>query len=373
MAPVEQNARGSSVLAAVFAWACAVLCACGPTSATPCEGPGVLCRVAGTGLAAFDGDGKPAKETSLYLPSAVRRGPDGLVYVMDFNNHRLRRVDGDGALRTVVGIGLHAVAVEGATALMTPLENPIDFGFDAEGAIVLVAYHDPRILRVGAAGVVEVLAGTGDLGDDGDGGPALAAHFTQLAGMAVAADGRIAVSDDKAHRVRIVDGTTVKAVAGESGNAGFAGDGGLATEARLSSPRGLAFDAEGRLYVADSGNHRIRRIDTNGLVTTVAGNGTPGAGGDDGPATEAELRGPEGVFVAADGSLYVADTGNHRIRRVDAAGVISTFAGSTRGSSGDGGQATAAQLQSPSRIDGSDEALLIADQRNHLVRAVGLR
>jgi sugar lactone lactonase YvrE len=116
-----------------------------------------------------------------------------------------------------------------------------------------------------------------------------------------------------------------------------------------------------------------RSVDTNGLITTVAGNGSPGAGGDDGPATEAELRGPEGVFVAADGSLYVADTGNHRIRRVDAAGVISTFAGSTRGSSGDGGQATAAQLQSPSRIDGSDEALLIADQRNHLVRAVGLR
>lgn len=256
---------------------------------------------------------------------------------------------------------------------MTPLENPIDFAFDAEGAIVLVAYHDPRILRVGAAGVVEVLAGTGDLGDDGDGGPALSAHFTQLAGMAIAVDGRIAVSDDKTHRVRVFFGTTVEAVAGESGNAGFVGDGGLAMNARLSSPRGLAFDVMGNLYVADTGNHRVRRVGVDGVIETVAGVGTAGDDGDEGPATDAQLRSPEGVFVATDGSLYIADTGNHRIRRVDATGTISTFAGSTRGSSGDGGPLLAAQLQNPSRVDVSDEAVLIADQRNHLVRTTALR
>jgi hypothetical protein len=165
---------------------------------------------------------------------------------MDFNNHRLRRVDGDGALRTVVGIGLHAVAVEGATALMTPLENPIDFGFDAEGAIVLVAYHDPRILRVGAAGVVEVLAGTGDLGDDGDGGPALAAHFTQLAGMAVAADGRIAFADASNYlyvaRPTPKDSKIDYELAG-GGPVGFLGPG---------RSMGLQFDAQGDLTVCDS-------------------------------------------------------------------------------------------------------------------------
>ncbi len=349
------------------------LAACSPAAAPPCEGAGVICRVAGTGLAAFAGDGKPATETALYLPSAVRRGPDNLIYVMDFNNHRLRRVGSDGAMRTAIGVGLHAFAVEGANALATPLENPVDFGFDESGAVVFVSYHDPRILRVGAPGTLEVLAGTGDVGDDGDEGPALAARFHQLAGMSIAPDGRIAVSDDEAHRIRVLEAGTMRSVAGTSENAGFSGDGGPAKDALLDAPRGLAFDVEGRLYLADSGNHRIRRVEKDGTITTVCGNGTKGAGGDGGLAKDASLDSPEGVAVGADGSLYVADTGNHRIRRVDPNGVIGTLVGSDAGFDGDGGAATLAHLRGPSRISLDGDVLFVADQRNNVARLVFLR
>jgi hypothetical protein len=333
----------------------------------------MICRVAGDGSASFDGDGKPAVASGLYLTSTVRRGPDGLVHVLDFNNHRLRRVEADGTLRTVIGNGVHAVAVEGASALATPLENPIDFAYDASGAVVLIGYHDPRILRVGSAGVVEVLAGTGYASDDGDGGPALEASFTQLSGLAIAPDGRVAVCDDLTHRVRVLMDGKVAAVAGSSGVPGFSGDGGPATEAQLDTPRGLAFDTEGNLYVADSQNHRIRRIGVDGLITTIAGTGEAGQSGDEGPALEATLREPNGVEVAPDGSVLVADTGNHRIRRIDASGTIRTLAGSAAGFSGDGGLARQAELRGPNRVTATVDAVYIGDQRNHAARVVFLR
>lgn len=348
------------------------LVGCGPSEA-PCEGPGVICRLAGNGVASYDGDGKPALDSGLYLPSTVRLGPDGLVYVMDFNNHRLRRVTKAGSLETVIGVGVHAVAVEGAAALETPLENPLDFAFDASGGVVLISYHDPRILRVGGAGIVEVLAGTGTPGDDGDDGPALLARFTQLSAIAVAPDGRIAVADDVTHRVRMLIDGQVVAVAGVSGDKGFSGDGGPATLARLDSPRGLAFGMDGALFVADSGNHRVRRIDTEGVITTLAGNGKEGLEGDGGPALEAALREPSGVDVSLDGSIVVADTGNHRIRSIDANGTIRTLAGTTVGSSGDGGPATLAQLRAPLRATATSESVFVGDQRNHVARVIHLR
>lgn len=350
-----------------------MLVGCGPADTALCSGVGVICRVAGSGLPAFDGDGKPADHSALYLPSAVRRGPDGLTYVMDFNNHRLRRIDTDGALRTVVGVGLHAIAVEGANALATPLENPNDFGFDAAGCVVLIAYHDPRILRVGDDGAIEVLAGTGDVGDDGDDGPARSARFTQTAAMAIAADGRVAVSDDLAQRVRVLEDGIVKAVAGVSGIAGSKGDGGPAKLAQLDAPRGLAFDMQGALYIADSGNHRIRCVAPGGTITTVVGNGSAGFGGDGGPALAASLKGPEGLAFGADGSLYIADTGNHRVRHVDTNGIITTVAGSEAGFAGDGGPAVLAQLHSPSNVSATEDALYVADQRNHVARVILLR
>jgi hypothetical protein len=338
-----------------------------------CGEPGIICRVAGTGEQTFNGDGLPADETALNLPSAARLGPDGLLYVMDFNNMRLRCLMADGTVRTVAGNGDHAYAASGANALRSPLENPIDFAFTADGGLLMVAVHDPRVLSVPAGGTVGVLAGRG-AGDDGDGGWARAALFTELTALAVAPDGSVFVSDGGAHRVRVVrpDGS-IHAYAGD-GVDGDAGDGGPALEAHLGRPSQLALDAAGNLYVADMRYSRVRRVDAaTGRIETVAGTGEAGFSGDGGPATEARLRWPMGVALDADGALLIADTDNHRVRRVAPDGTIATIAGSTRGDDGDGGPATDAHLDGPAYLSVAGDVLYIADMRNQVVRALQLR
>ncbi len=343
----------------------------------PCAGAGTICNVAGTGLAGFDGDGRPATETAFYLPSAARVAADGRVSVMDFNNHRLRRLDKDTVVHTTAGNGVHSVATAGAPATSSGLENPVDFAFAPDGTAVFVSYHDPRVLRVSAAGVIEVVAGTGDLGDAGDGGDALKATFNELVAIAVAPDGAIYVSDDKQQRVRVIRQGKVDNFAGTTGVRDYKGDGGPATQAALAIPLGLAVDGKGRVYIADSSNDVIRRVDDKGVIATVAGNGKEGFDGDGGPATKATLFTPHGVAVAADGTMYIADNGNDRVRKVDPGGVITTFAGCTiggvtAGSGGDGGPATAAQLHGPNYLHLGPDALYIADQLNNRVRLVFL-
>jgi DNA-binding beta-propeller fold protein YncE len=354
-------------------WALAVLVAagCGPEPAPPCAGVGVICPLAGTGDAAFNGDGRPPTETALYLPTTVRPAPDGLVHVMDFNNMRLRRID--GLMQTVVGSGLHQIATPGAHALDSGLENPIDFAFAPDGRLVLVSIHDPRVLALADDGTLEVLAGSDVLGDDGDGGPALEATFTELEALAIGADGTIFLSDGLSNRVRAVrpDGT-VQACAG-SGVEGYAGDGGPAALAALYHPQGLTLDDGGNLYIADTYNHVIRRVDRDGVIETIAGTGAAGLSGDGGPATQAELQFPGGVHVAPDGTLYVADTFNHRVRHIDAAGVITTVAGTAEGYDGDGGPATLARLRGPYAVHAGDDALYVADTLNHVARVIQLR
>lgn len=336
------------------------------SACSPCdEAPGTFCRIAGSGRTGFNGDGLTARETDFYQVTAARRGPDGLVYVMDFNNHRLRRVGNDGNVQTVVGNGEHDVAREGEPATSSPLENPIDFAFSPDGVLHLVMLHDARVLRI-VDGKVEVFAGGESLGDSGDGGPARSARFTQLAGMVFAKDGTLYLADELTHRVRRVQNGVVHPVAG-TGEPGFSGDGAVARQAQLSYPRGLALDAaEEHLYIADAGNNVVRRVRlANGLIETVAGTGESGGSGDGGPAMEARLDRPSGVVVAEDGTLYIADTDNHRVRRVTPDGMIQTVAGTgTRGSEGGGGTATEAQLAGPFGLafDGPDK-LIVSELR----------
>lgn len=344
-----------------------------PAKAAPCGGPGVICRVAGTGEAGFNGDGLSPLKTQLNLPTAVRLGPDGLLYIMDFNNMRLRCLRADETFDTIVGNGVHTFAIAGADARNSPLENPIDFGYLPDGRVVFVSLHDPRVLGMASDGTIDVLAGTGEVGDFGDGYSAWVAKFRELSGIAVAPDGSIFVSDDEANRVRIIrPDHTVDAYAG-TGAAGYGGDGGLAINAALNHPEGLALDTAGNLYIADTYNHRIRRVDAKtGLIETIAGKGTAGLSGDGGPANEAELHWPKGITVAPDRGLYLSDTFNHRIRRIDSNGLISTFAGTVRGSAGDGGPADVAQLKGPTYIEATERALYIADTQNQVVRVVEL-
>lgn len=355
--------------------------ACGE-EAQPSSRAGIIERVAGTGELGFNGDGRTAFATMFYLPSSVRPGPDGLVYVMDFNNHRLRRIEADGTVRTIAGSGLHSLATLGVPALDSPLENPIDFAFTADGTLLLVPLHDPRVLAIGADGVLRSIAGTSEQGDDGDGGPADAARFTELTGIAVGPGGEVYVADGGARRVRVVrpDGI-VHAFAGRGllgggsgGEGGDLGDGGLAVECRLGRPEGLAVAPDGSVLFADSKAHAIRRVRPDGVIETVAGTGEKGFSGDGGPAREAMLSAPEGVALGPDGVVvYAADSGNQRIRRIDEQGRIETIAGSGDwGLSGDGGPALLATLNGPSRLFVTDDAVTFADMRNGCIRRVGL-
>ena len=324
----------------------------------------------------FNDDGRPPLDTDLDLLSDVRRGPDGRIYLMDFNNMRLRVIGDDGLVETIAGNGVHGYAFTGVQATDSPLENPIDFAFLPDGQIAIVSYHDPRILVFGPDGVLHAIAGDGKVGrtgDEGDGGAALSAEFIQLDGIAVGADGALYVSDSLANRVRMVKDGVVTTVAG-TGEGAYAGDGGPATEAALHWPTALNFDAAGNLLIADQENHAIRRIAPDGTITTVAGTGEAGFGGDGGPATDARLDEPDGVVAADDGTLYIADRTNHRIRMVAPDGTISTIAGTgDKGFSGGGGPALEATFGFVARVQLDGDCLLVADQSNSCAREIFLR
>lgn len=354
----------------------ALLAGCNEDECT--DAPGDLCLLVGTGEYGFNRDGLAGAKTDLYLPSAARLGPDGHIYVVDFNNQRLRRLDDAGRIETIAGSGFHAIATVGIPVLVTPLENPIDLAFDSAGRVVFVSYHDPRVLLMADDGTLHSLAGaadgiTGVLGNEGDGGPAEQALFIQLDGIAVTPDDVIYVSDSLANRVRKIEDGMIDTVAG-TGEAAYAGDGGPGTAASLHWPTALELDAEGNLYIADTLNHVIRKLALDGTITTLAGTGVEGKAGDGGPATAAQLSQPFGIALDPfDESLYIGDRGNFRIRAVRADGTIETVAGTGRQGSGDEGSAMDSPLGFTARLALDGERLLIADQSGSRIWYLVLR
>ncbi len=329
-----------------------------------CNEPGVVCEVAGNGTAGFNGDGKPAVETSFYLPSIARRGPDGLVYVMDLNNMRLRRVTDDGMVTTVAGNGLHLGATDGAAAVESSLESPVDFDFFVDGRVVLASAHDPRLFSIENDGTLKLLAGNGlvgALGNEGDRGPATEARFIEVSGVAIANDGTIFVSDRQANRIRKISSDGIITTLYGTGASGI-----------LKEPEQIILDNDGNLLVADSGNHVVRKISPAGEMTIVAGSLTSGFSGDGGLATEAQLSSPAGLALAPDGRLFIADRFNRRVREVAADGTITTIAGTgTPGPSGNFGPALEAEFGYVAHLSlDSDGGLLVADQSNQCVRKI---
>ena len=302
----------------------------------------------------------------------------GNLFIADTNNHSIRRVDAaTEVITTVAGTGTQGFSGDGGPATSASLSFPVDVAVDASGNLFIAETGNHRIRRVDAATeVITTVAGTSTPGFSGDGGPATSSSLANPRGVAVDAFSNLFIADRGNGRIRRVDGVTgvITTVAGTS-TPGFSGDGGPATSAKLS-PSGVAVDAVGSLYIV-SGNHRIRRVDgATEVITTVAGTGGffGGFSGDGGPATSASLSSPAGVVVDAMGSLYIADSGNHRIRRVDAdTEVITTVAGSgTPGFTGDGGPATSASLRGPGAIalDASGNLFISADNRVRRVEGI---
>ncbi len=330
---------------------------------------GTITTVAGNGTAGYSGDGGPAIHAELYDPEAVTVDAHGNLFIADSNNERIRRVDGStGAITTLAG---GAGVADGGPAAGAELWLHWPGGIlyssgvalDASGNLFIADTENDRVRRVDASsGIITTVAGNGTLGYTGDGGPATAAQLNYPSGVAVDSAGNLFIADHDAQRVRRVDASTgvITTVAG-NGTIGYGGDGGPATSAALSA-WDVAVDSSENLFIADGDADRVRRVDAStGVITTVAGNGTIGYSGDGGPGTNAELFLPNGVAVDGADNLFIADTDNSVVRRVDGrTGIITTVAGG--GSGGEGGPATGALLFRPSSVAVSAAGnLFIAD------------
>jgi cysteine-rich repeat protein len=446
------------------------------------ERDGTLSTLAGTGAPGFSGDGGPASEAALSSPFAVAVDPFGGVLIADSGNKRIRRVDPDGTIFTVVGNGEDGTPVDGdfgfaaaigapgpiavdadgriaflvsslssVTVLIVGLDGTLSsivvpglfavrvVAFDSGGALIGVVPERGQVVQIATDGSQTVIAGSsvvdnfGQSGFSGDGGPAVAAQLNDPSDLAVDDFARILVADSDNRRVRriAVDGTittvagngteadgdagnlattatlnepmgiafdregriyfsdpndcrvrrieqdgTMRTIAGStdgrfsSGAYGFSGDGGPAVNARLAAPSGIAIDEDGRVFIADRDNARVRRVDVDGTITTIAGNGAPAPVSAGVPATEASLFEPTGVALDTEGRVLIAERGRSRVLRIEADGTIAIIAGTgVEGSAGDGGPATEAQLDHPQAV--ALDALgrvLIADQFNGVRR-----
>jgi len=335
---------------------------------------GLITTVAGDGGYGFSGDGGPATSASLDDPEGVAVDAAGNLFIADTDNGRIRKVATNGLITTVAGDGGYGYSGDSGPATNASLYYPRGVAVDAWGNLFIADTDNVRIRKVATNGLITTVAGDGGYGYSGNGGPATSASLYYPAGVTVDAAGNLFIADTDNVRIRKVAANgLITTVAGDGGY-GYSGDGGAATSASLYYPAGVTVDAAGNLFIADTDNMRIRKVGTNGLITTVAGNGSTGSPGDGGAAANAHLSLPSGVAADNLGNFFIADTDNYRIRRVGSNGLITTVAGNGGyGYSGDGGAATAANLEYPYgvAVDGVGE-LFIADENNQRVREVGV-
>src|SRR5438105_1353172 len=340
--------------------------AAAPATSRLAAGRGTITTVAGTGAGGLAGEGGPATQAAVDHPRGLAVLRDGSILVAEPYANVVRRIAPGGTVSTVAGDGRAGLGGDGGPAAAAELDFVHGVAAMPDGGFVLADTLNERIRRVFPDGTITTVAGIGINGYNGDGRPATTAALADPRGVATFPDGRILIPDTGNNRIRLValDGT-IRTVAGV-GTRGFSGDGGPAIDAELSSPFGVAPLPDGGFLIEDSGNGRIRRVSPDGHITTVAGDGIAGYAGDGGPAVDAELRDVHNVAASPGGGFVIADTGNDRVRLVRS-GTITTVAGSgAEGFSGDGGPATAAELDHPKAVAvTADGSLLIGDAVNN--------
>lgn len=333
-----------------------------------------ISTIAGTaGTAGFTGDGSAATSAQLNAPLGLALSGSTL-YISDQLNHAVRSVAlGTGAISTFAGTNTAGNSGDGAAATKAQMSNPTGIGVGQSGNIYIADSGNSTVRLVVSAGNISTVAGNKSAGYSGDPNLATGAQLNLPYSVAVNTDGSYFIADANNNRIRKVgtDGN-INTVVG-TGAIDYTGDGGLGTVALINHPEGLALDTAGNLYFADTGNHVIRKLDTKGIITTVAGKGTNGFSGDNGKATAAQLNHPEAIALDAAGNLYIADTFNHRIREVLASdGTIHTIAGTGfTGFSGDGGSALGATLRFPRGIAVDPIGIVyVSDNQNQVIRAL---
>jgi trimeric autotransporter adhesin len=332
---------------------------------------------AGDGISTSAGDGGAATAASFYYPSSVTRDAAGNTYVIE--GSYIRKIDASGTISTIVGDGTSGFSGDGGPATAASFRIGDDFSdivIDNAGNLYFTDVFNNRIRKVSPAGIISSIAGTASATFGGDGGPATAADLYRPYGLALDDDGFMYIADSRNHVVRKIDMVSgiINTVAGTSSSPGYGGDGGTATAATLRNPTSVAVDAAGNIYIAETGNHTIRRVAAaTGNITTIVGDGTSGSAGDGGAATAARLNYPTNVSVDPAGNIFIADLGNDAVRKINTSGIISTVVGTngTSGFSGDGGAATAATLNSATDFFlASNGDMYVTDANNYRVRLV---
>lgn len=328
---------------------------------------------AGNGNSGFSGDGGPATSAAVY-GYGLARDDSGNIYIADPANYRIRKVTPGGIISTVAGNGSIVDSGDGGPALDAGIGEVFRVAVDRAGNLYLPSNRGHRIRKVTPAGIITTVAGTGVEGSGGDGGAATSADLQDPFAIAVDPFGNLLFTERASGaRVRKVTPSGIITTIAGTGGRGFSGDGGLAINATFEELAAIDADSAGNVFLVDALNHRIRRIDSSGVISTIAGNGTAGFSGNGGSATAASLNRPYDVKRDASGNLYIADTNNNQIRKIDSTGTITAFAGTgTASFSGDGGPASIATLSLPLGLVLGGGKLYIADLFNYRVRQIDL-
>ena len=332
----------------------------------------ILYRSDGSGWAnGYSTDGPKANSRQITNPSGVAKDKNGFIYFSEQGNNLIRKVSTiTGDLITVAGNLSAAYSGDGGQATAASINIPSGVAVDKSGNVYIADQGNARIRKVSTSGIITTLAGTGTIGFTADGATATSARIAQPLAVAVDTSGNVYFAEQNNHRIRKISTTGILTTVAGNGAASFAGDGGQATAASISYPAGVWLDAAKNIYIADAGNNRIRKVNTSGIMTTIAGNGTAGFSGDNAAATAAKLYNPYGVTTDSVGNIYIADRNNNKIRMVNTSGIISTIVGVTA-TGGDGGPATASTVGSPQGVVCDGANLYIAAFADHEVRIVG--
>jgi uncharacterized protein (TIGR03437 family) len=317
---------------------------------------GIITTVAGGGKCCTLTDGSQATNVWLTSSNALAMDKQGNLYIWETQADYVRKVSPSGIITTVAGNGTAGFAGDGGPALsaeLSPIESGTGLAVDSSGNLYISDGYNQVIRKVTPAGIISTIAGSGQSGFSGDGGPATKANLFNPGAIAVDGAGNLYIADTSNYRVRKVSATGVITTVAGNGNVVDSGDNVPATSAAIGQPGGITVDGDGNLFISESG--RVRKVNLSGTITTVAGPTKKASGfsGDGGPATAATLAAPLGLAVDSFGNVYIADSSNGRIRKVDAAGIITTYAGITGNSStpiGDGGAATSAYLGVPKDV-----------------------
>ncbi|MCW3121044.1 MAG: C-terminal target protein [Flavipsychrobacter sp.] len=334
---------------------------------------GEITTITGIGVAGYNGDNIAATTAKIATPWGVAVDTAGNVYIADFGNNRIRKINKTGIITSIAGTGIAGFTGDGGPATAARINGPYDVAVDGQANVYIADYFNNRIRKINKAGIITTIAGSAST-VLGDGGPATNAFLSGPTGISVDPNsGSIYISAD-GRRVRIVNSSgIIKTFAGNS-TPGFSGDGGPATAALLNNPISIVADGYGSVYITDQLNHRIRKVNSSGIITTIAG-GAAGYSGDGGPASAARMHDPWGIALDSAGNIYIGDHSNHCVRKINAFGIITTIAGTgIPGYNGDNKPSNLAKLNTPWGIrSDSSGSVYIADGGNQRVRKIVIR